>query len=141
MVARLLAVADAGALSADACRLLVYGAVGAPVGHEFLAWVEALDLPDPEDLLADPGGPLLNGLRPERVYAALQGVLGVVGDDDPQRWSAAMAVCVSAAEECGVDSAVPVVRALLRPGRRPSGADLPDIGVFAPALHLAGLVR
>ncbi len=140
MVARLLAVADAAALSADARRLLVYGAVGPPVGHEFLAWAAALDLPDPEDLLADPSGPLLKGLRPDRVYVALQGVLGVVGDDDAHRWSAAMAVCVNAAEECGVDSAVPVVRALLRPGRRPPGAALPDIGVFAPALQLAGLV-
>jgi hypothetical protein len=140
MAARLLAVAEAGSLTAGAERLLVYGAVGPPVGHELLVWLDALDLPDPEDLLADPTGPLLKGLRPDRVYVALQGVLGVVGDDDPERWSAAMSVCVTAAGECGIDSAVPVVRSLLRPGRRPPGAALPDIGVFAPALRLAGLV-
>jgi hypothetical protein len=33
-----------------------------------------------------------------------------------------------------------VVRALLGAGRRPPGAALPDLSVFAPALRLAGLV-
>lgn len=140
--ARLLAVADGAGLDAESQRLLVYGAVGAPVGHEFLVWVHALDLPNPEDLLAEPTGAHLRGLRPDRVYVALQGVLGAVADDpDPQRWTAAMGVCVTAAEQHGVDTAVPVVRSLLRPGRRPPTAALPTgMGVFAPALHLAGLV-
>ena len=140
--ARLLAVAGEAGLAAEAQRLLVYGAVGAPVGHEFLVWLRALDLPDPEALLADPTGPLLQGLRADRVYVALQGMLAAVSDDPtPDRWSAGMSVCVTAAQECGVDSSVPVVRSLLRPGRRPAGAALPDgIAVFAPALRLAGLV-
>ncbi len=140
--ARLLAAAQAGGLDAEAQRLLVYGAVGAPVGHEFLVWLRALDLPDPQQLLADPTGPLLKGLRPDRVYVALQGVLAAVADDpEPHRWTAAMSVCVTAAQHTGVDAAVPAVRSLLRPGRRPVGAQLPDgIAVFAPALRLAGLV-
>ena len=50
----------------------MYGAVGAPVGHEFLTWLGALDLPDPEDLLDDPLGDGLKGLRPDRVHVALQ---------------------------------------------------------------------
>jgi hypothetical protein len=123
-------------------RLLVYGAVGAPVGHEFLTWVKALDLPDPEDLLADPAGDGLQGLRPDRVHVALQGVLAAyTSDPTPQRWTAAMGVCVGAAHHSSLDSAVPVVRALLRPGRRPAGADVPPgLTVFAPALQLAGLL-
>lgn len=138
--ARLLAIAaDQGE---EVCRLLVYGAVGAPVGHEFLTWLGALDLPDPEDLLDDPLGDGLKGLRPDRVHVALQGVLAAyTADSSPDRWTAAMNVCVGAATHCGLDPAVPVVRALLRPGRRPPAAEVPSgLTVFAPALKLAGLL-
>lgn len=123
-------------------RLLVYGAVGAPVGHEFLSWRSALDLPDPEELLADPLGDALKGLRPDRVHVALQGVLAAyTSDPTPVRWTAAMEVCVGAAQHSSLDSAVPVVRALLRPGRRPAGAEMPaGLAVFVPALQLAGLL-
>ena len=51
-------------------------------------------------------------------------------------------MCAAAATVCGVDAAVPVVRALLREGVRPDGADLPaEIKVFAAPLALAGLLR
>ena len=57
------------------------------------------------------------------------------------RWTAAMGVCVGAAKHSSLDTAVPVVRALLRPGRRPAGAELPaGLTVFVPALQLAGLL-
>lgn len=140
--ARLLAIAGHAGLSDEVRRLLVYGAVGTPVGHEFLTWVGALDLPDPEELLADPLGDGLQGLRPDRVHVALQGVLAAyTGDPSSDRWTAAMSVCVSAATHSGLDSAVPVVRALLRPGRRPPGAEVPSgLTVFTPALQLAGLL-
>lgn len=140
--AQLLAWANHAGLGEEVQRLLVYGAVGAPVGHEFLTWVKALDLPDPEELLADPLGDGLQGLRPDRVHVALQGVLAAyTGDPTPDRWTAAMSVCVGAAQSATLDSAVPVVRALLRPGRRPAGAEVPPgLTVFAPALQLAGLL-
>lgn len=140
--AQLLAIAGYAGAGEEVRRLLVYGAVGAPVGHEFLTWRSALDLPDPEELLADPMGDGLKGLRPDRVHVALQGVLAAyTSDPSPQRWTAAMGVCVGAAGHSSLDSAVPVVRALLRPGRRPAGADLPaGLTVFAPALQLAGLL-
>jgi hypothetical protein len=52
-----------------------------------------------------------------------------------------MAVCVAAAEQAGVDAAVPAVRALLRGDARPSGAALPSgMQVFAAPLALAGLL-
>ena len=140
--AQLLAIAmDAGA-GDEVQRLLVYGAVGAPVGHEFLTWRSSLDLPDPEGLLANPLGDALKGLRPDRVHVALQGVLAAyTSDPTPDRWTAAMGVCVGAAKHSSLDTAVPVVRALLRPGRRPAGAELPaGLTVFVPALQLAGLL-
>ncbi len=140
--AQLLAIAAHAGASEEVQRLLVYGTVGAPVGHEFLAWRSSLDLPDPEDLLADPLGDALKGLRPDRVYVALQGVLAAYTfKPTPDRWTAAMSVCVGAAKHSSLDSAVPVVRALLRPGRRPAGAELPaGLTVFVPALQLAGLL-
>ena len=141
--ARLIALARALHLSQGVQRLLVHGAIGAATGHEFLAWIAALDLPDPEQLLADPDPLLLRGLRPDRVHVTLQAVLAlVVSDPSPRRWTAAMAVCVMAAGEAGVDPAVPVVRALLRGEVRPDGADLPaGMGIFTTPLALAGLLQ
>lgn len=72
----------------------------------------------------------------------LQSVLAVVSrTKSPQRWSAAIEVCAHAADQVGIDPAVPVVRSLMRPEIRPSGASVPSaITVFAPALALAGLL-
>jgi len=140
--ARLVALARALTLRPGVQRLLVNGTIGASTGHEFLAWVSALDLPDPEELLADPQPRHFKGLRPDRVHIALQSVLAaLVGQLSPQRWTAAMVVCAVAATEVGVDPAVPVVRALLRGEMRPPGAELPaGMAVFAAPLALAGLL-
>jgi len=136
--ARLLAATDDAATEAQ--RLLVHGAIGAPTGHEFLTWLGSLDLPDPESLLADPGGDLLEGLRPDRVHVALQGMLAAVSArTTPDRWEVGVGVCVRAAELSGLDPAVPVVRSLLR--IRPPRAGLPrGLTVFRGPLALAGLL-
>jgi hypothetical protein len=140
--ARLLGLAMACGLSSEVVRLLVHGVIGAPTGHEFLTWRSALDLPDPEDLLASGGWGAFLGMRADRVHVTLQSVLAaVVADRTPERWTAGMAVCVSAANEAGVDAAVPVARSLLRGGGRPGGASLPPgMAVFAAPLALAGLM-
>ncbi|MGB7979738.1 MAG: ATP-binding protein [Candidatus Nanopelagicales bacterium] len=136
--ARLLAAADPADL--ETLRLLVHGAIGAPTGHEFLAWLSSLDLPDPEALLADPGGDQLAGLRADRVHVSLQGVLAAVATRmSATRWEAAMEICVRAAELSGLDPAVPVARSLLR--IRPARTTLPPgLSVFAGPLALAGLL-
>lgn len=118
--ARLVALAQAVGLSLDVSRLLVHGAIGAATGHEFLTWMSSLDLPDPEWLLASGGATAFVGLRADRVHVTLQSVLAAVSTNrTPERWTAAMAVCVAAATEAGVDPAVPVVRSLLRGDGRP----------------------
>jgi len=123
-------------------RRLVAGCVGDAAAHEFLAWVQANDLPDPEALLSGADPFVFIGLRPDRVYVVLQGVLAAVARDrTPERWSAAIRLCADAAGNAGVDPAVPIVRALMRDGMRPPGAEIPaEIKVFAPALALAGLL-
>ncbi len=140
--ARLLALAAAVGAPAEVRRLLVSGCVGELTAHEYLTWVAALDLPDPEVLLADVAAAQFTGLRPDRVYVTLQAVLGaVVRRPTPERWGAAVRLCSAAAGAVGVDPAVPVVRALVRDGVRPAGAPVPpEIAVFAPALSLAGLL-
>jgi MoxR-like ATPase len=126
----------------EVTRLLVAGCIGEVTAHEFLSWSAAQDLPDPEDLLADPHAFDFTGLRPDRVYVILQAILGAVArSSTAQRWTDAVTLCAIAAKAGGIDPAVPVVRALLRDGLRPPGAALPAaITVFAPALALAGLL-
>ncbi len=140
--ARLLGMARACGAGDETVRLLVSGCVGAPAAHEFLVWVDSQELPDPEDLLADPSALPFVGMRADRVFVTLQAVLSaVVADPAPGRWTAGVDVCAAAASEVGVDAAVPVVRALMRPGVRPSGAALPaGIMTFRAPLALAGLL-
>ncbi len=140
--ARLLGTAWAADVGAEVQRLLVAGAVGAAAAHEFLVWVDAHELPDPEVVLADPGRDTFRGMRADRVFVTLQSVLSVVlADPSPQRWSAAVEACASAADEVGVDAAVPTVRSLVQPGVRPPGAALPpSIMTFRGALALAGML-
>ncbi|RHW25408.1 AAA family ATPase [Nocardioides immobilis] len=140
--ARLSAYAQAVSAPKDVRRLLITGCIGEAVAHEFLSWVSSLDLPDPEDLLADVAGAAFAGMRPDRVYVTLQGVLAAVArNSSVERWTDAVRLAAKAGETVGLDPAVPAVRALLRDGLRPGGAAVPpEIKVFAPALALAGLL-
>lgn len=140
--ARLSAFARAVGANDEVRRLLVSGCVGTAATHEFLRWATAQDLPDPEDLLADPEASNFVGMRADRVFVTLQGVLAAFSrNPSPDRWPAAIDVCGRAADQVGVDPAVPVVRSLMRPGIRPDGSAVPaSIKVFAPALALAGLL-
>lgn len=140
--ARLSAFARAVGANDDVRRLLVAGSVGDAAAHEYLRWSAAHDLADPEELLADPASADFTDARPDRVFVVLQAVLAAVSrDTTTDRWSAALDLCALAAEQIGVDPAVPVVRSLMRPALRPAGAAVPaSIKVFAPTLALAGLL-
>ena len=54
MAARLMAAAGASGTSDEARSALIRGAIGEGAGVEFLAWLAEMDLPDPEQVLADP---------------------------------------------------------------------------------------
>ncbi len=140
--ARLAALARSVGANQEVCRLLVAGALGAATAHEYLTWVGAQDLPDPDKLLADVAAADFAGMRADRAYVTLQGVLAAVSrDTSVERWVGAVRLCAKAAEQGLLDPAVPVVRALMRPDFRPSGAPVPsEIAAFAPALALAGLL-
>ncbi len=138
----LAATATAHGLRREVVALLVFGCVGASAGHEFLVWAEAQDLPDPELLLDGTASLDATSMRADRLYVVLQSLLAaVVRVPTADRWTTAIRLCAHAADHGGLDAAVPVVRALVRPDVRPPGAATPPaIKVFAGPLALAGLL-
>lgn len=98
MTLRLTAFATAAGTSREVLSMLVRGTVGDGPGLELLASMDRMDLPDPEDLLADPTAadlPQRGDLR----QAALDGVVEAVRQrPDKARWDAAWALLVRALE-------------------------------------------
>ncbi|MFD6761482.1 AAA family ATPase [Streptomyces roseolus] len=98
MTLRLLAFATVAGSSRDVLSLLVRGTVGDGPGFELLAWIDRMDLPDPEDLLADPAGAVLPA-RGDRRQAALEAVVAAVRERPARdRWDAAWTLLARAAE-------------------------------------------
>jgi len=138
MAARLMAAADASGTSDEARSALVRGAVGDGAGVEFLAWLIEMDLPDPEQVLADPASFQLPE-RGDRAYAALAAIAArVAADPTPERWTAGWQV-LGLAADVAPDVAAVAARVLAK--CRPEGAPLPaEIHRFAPLLRAAGLL-
>jgi hypothetical protein len=138
MAARLMAAAAASGAADDARAALITGAVGEGAGVEFLAWLAEMDLPDPEQVLADPGSFRLPE-RGDRAYAALAAIAAAVSaDPTAERWTAGWRVLGLVADDVP-DVAAVAARVLAR--CRPDGAALPqEIHLFAPVLRDAGLM-
>ncbi|MEV6579994.1 MoxR family ATPase [Streptomyces sp. NPDC051582] len=106
MTLHLIAFATAAGSSRDVLSLLVRGTVGDGPGLELLAGLDRMDLPDPEELLADPAAAAL----PERGdlrQAVLDGVVEAVRNrPDKARWDAAWALMVRALETGAADLVV-----------------------------------
>ncbi|MFI9325297.1 AAA family ATPase [Kitasatospora aureofaciens] len=98
MTLRLIAFATAAGSSREVLSLLVRGTVGDGPGLELMASLDRMDLPDPEQLLADPACAVL----PERGdlrQVVLDGVVAAVRNrPERARWDAAWAVLVRALE-------------------------------------------
>lgn len=137
MTARLVAAWRASGAGREARAALVTGCIGDGAGLEFLAWLDELDLPDPEVVLANPNAFVVPA-RPDRALAALHAVTAVViATPSPERWQAGWAVLARAAEQLP-DVAAVSARTLAR--HRPPGAPVPaEVAVFAPLLREAGL--
>jgi hypothetical protein len=138
MAARLLAACEAAGAGPAVRRSLVLGAVGEGTGIELLAWIEELDLPDPEAVLADPDAIDLPE-RGDRRYAVLASVAAAVATDTtPERWNAGWRVMARAAE-AAPDVAAMAARVLAQ--IRPEGVSAPkEAAIFVPVLRDAGLV-
>jgi len=138
MAARLLAAASAVEASPEARAALVSGTVGDAAGLQFLAWEAALDLPDPEAVLADPAAFELPD-RGDRAYAVLAAVAAAVqAEPTVERWRAGWQVLARAGERAP-DVAATAARALAQ--CRPGGAPAPaEAKLFLPLLGEAGLL-
>jgi len=106
MALSLTAFATAAGTSREVLSMLVRGTVGDGPGLELLAYLDRMDLPDPEALLADPAAAQL----PERGdlrQIVLDGVVEAVRKrPDRQRWDAAWALLVRALETGAPDLVV-----------------------------------
>ncbi|MFE2927091.1 AAA family ATPase [Streptomyces goshikiensis] len=112
MTLRLIAFATAAGSSREVLSLLVRGSVGDGPGLELLASLDRMELPDPEELLADPAGAAL----PERGdlrQATLDGVVEAVRRrPERSRWDAAWTLLVRALETGAPDLVVVPATAL-----------------------------
>ncbi|GCD92548.1 AAA family ATPase [Embleya hyalina] len=106
MTVSLIAFATAAGSSREVLSLLIRGTVGDGPGLELLAALDRMDLPDPEDLLADPTRAIL----PERGdlrQAVLDGVVEAVRKrPDKSRWDAAWTILVRALDTGAPDLVV-----------------------------------
>ncbi|MFQ3314926.1 MAG: hypothetical protein ACI85J_000061 [Candidatus Poriferisodalaceae bacterium] len=138
MAIRLLAAANAIQADVSVIRSLVLGAVGNGAGLEFLAWLESLDLPDPEAALANPAA-VVFPKRGDRLYAALSGVVAaVVANLTTDRWVAAWKVIALATEDAP-DIGAMAARVLAQ--IRPEGLSAPaEAAAFVPVMRDAGML-
>jgi hypothetical protein len=124
----------------DAAEAII-GCVGEGPGGEFIAWAKTIDLPDPEELLANPAKFKL----PERgdlAYAILAAVAtAVVSMCTTDRWHAAWDIMAAAADQGAADIAAAAARQLARLRRERPDLPLPEqIKKFVPILKEAGLL-
>ncbi|MFI7649241.1 AAA family ATPase [Micromonospora sp. NPDC049460] len=132
MTLRLVAFATAAGVSRDVLSLLVRGTVGDGPGLELLASMDRMDLPDPEELLADPAAVLPE--RGDLRQAVLDGVVEAVRRRPQKaRWDAAWALLVRALETGAPD--LVVVPATTLAALRQEDWDVP-----ASVERLAGVV-
>src|SRR6185436_14389692 len=139
MAMRLLAVAFAAESTVEGRDTALIGAIGDGAGLEFVTYLEKLDLPDPERVLADPDAFALPD-RGDRQLAFLTAVVSAVQADATRpRWEAGWAVLAKA-----VHAGIPDVAARaafdLASMRHPDWPVPPVIHAFGDVLRLSGLL-
>ena len=139
--ARLMAATEAGGLGEDDRLMALSGCVGHGQAVEFLAWLRDLDLPDPEEQLAQPDKFKLPA-RGDQQAALLAAIAAcVIRDPSGDRFAAGWRCCARAAKQGGADVAGPAARALseLMIKRKDLVPPYKDVETFAPLLQRAGL--
>jgi hypothetical protein len=119
---------------------LIAGCVGEGPASEFLAWVAAANLPDPEVLLNDPDAYVHNP-RGDISWAILTSVAQAVIDRPaPPRWRAAWKILGEAARAGGTDVASPAMQSLV--AIRSNKFPLPkDFEAFFPIFEAVGIIQ
>jgi MoxR-like ATPase len=141
MAAELWAAAESRAASDEVVMLLIAGCVGPGAARELLAWRRDADLPDPEDVLADPSRFTLPE-RGDRQFAVLSALAAAVNArPSKERWEAALEIVQQAVSRGSADVAAVAARSLAQ--NVPPGVEAlpPAVGSLAPVLGRAGLLR
>lgn len=93
--------------------LLLGGAVGLPTAREFITWVKALDLPDPDKLLKDPSKFKVYHDRPDKTFAVLNSVVAAaIRNLSIENWRAGWEILALAANDKATDLAGSAARNL-----------------------------
>ncbi|NLP43663.1 MAG: AAA domain-containing protein [Peptococcaceae bacterium] len=140
MASRLLAAASRVQADEDVIAMLIAGCVGEGACLEFLAWSNDLDLPDPEEILANPEQLNLPE-RGDQAFAILLAVItAATARLTAERWTAAWSILARAAEQGKKDIAA-VAAKKLAAARKPE-LPLPtkELREFVPLLQKGGLM-
>jgi len=132
---------DALQTSDDVAFALLSGCVGPGAARELLTWSLEADLPDPEEVLADPDRLQLPD-RADRQFAILSAITAaVVSHPTATRWQAAFSVIEQVVARGAPDVAAIAARTLAE--HRPDDVEvLPSsLTVLAPVLRDAGILR
>lgn len=112
MLARIWAAGRQGGANQDVMLEVARGCVGEGPGIEFVNWIRDLDLPDPEEVLANPKSFKLPK-RGDQQYAVLSAIAhATISNLNPKRYIAAWEVMAIAAEEGAVDVACGAAKSL-----------------------------
>ena len=140
MAARLLAAAQTAQEDEDAIALLISGCVGEGACLEFLAWYRDLDLPDPEEVLANPSGLQLPD-RGDQAFAILTAVIASAIDRlTEERWAAAWSVLAKAVEQGKKDIAAVAAKRLAQAKKPEFPLPQKELREFIPLLQKGGLM-
>jgi hypothetical protein len=140
MALRLLTFALASDASREALSTAVIGAIGDGAGLELINYLDELDLPDPNRVLANPEAFALPE-RGDRQLAFLTAVVSAVQSDTSRsRWEAAWTVLAKAVE-AGVPDVAARAAADLAAMRERSWPVPPTIDAFVDILRLSGALR
>lgn len=118
---------------------LIGGAVGDGVALEFISWRRSLDLPDPEDILANPAAWQIPQDRDDLVFATANAVAAAaIANLTPQRWQAAWEFLDRVAAAGRADLAVIPAKSLAR--EHSTKLPVPKLGRFTTLLKDAGIL-
>ena len=141
MAGRLLAAARSVHAAEDVPHQLVAGCVGTGAALEWLNYLDQLDLPDPEHLLAHPSTFKLSN-RGDHQFAVLASIVSAcVQDLTSDRWIAAWTILSRAATQGAPDIAASACRSLLQ--HMTPDLPLPEKQAqsFIPILVDAGIIN
>jgi hypothetical protein len=140
MAARLLAAAESVQGEEDIVAMLTAGCVGEGACLEFLAWCRELDLPDPEEILANPSHLRLPD-RGDQSFAILTAVItAAVNRLTEERWSAAWSILAKASEQGKKDIAAVAAKKLAAARKPELPLPLKELQEFVPLLQKGGLM-